>query len=156
MCLSFSRLPPVVSLPTPQPRGSMAWSGLYTIHKGRSMGGTCRHYFDVVMGYVCFVALSVLRCVSESVYVCGGTQGTSPEPFEFAISSSVFFRRSCSFESHRIPNKNAEGEFPTEQTCEIRCGESRCRGQITARACAVSLITAPGRLQDQIRASLRS
>lgn len=51
-----------------------------------------------------------------------------------------------SFQSRGILNKNAEREFAADAalTCKIRCGESRRRGQMTARACGVGLITAPG------------
>lgn len=46
--------------PPHQPQGSNAWPGLYTIHRDHSMGEKWSHYFHAVMGYICFVALSVL------------------------------------------------------------------------------------------------
>ena len=44
----------------PHPQGSNAWMGLYTIHKDHYVGEKWAHYCQAVMvGYICFVALSV-------------------------------------------------------------------------------------------------
>lgn len=146
--------------PTPQspPTASNAWSGLYTIHKGRSMGGKWSHYSGAVMGRIRFVAPSVAALLSflrDTLARSGPRRlgrGASPRN---PLSSRAAQARPSRRHGRGCSGSKGGERISNGRRANVRnqMWRKQMSGSNNRRAC---LVPAPGRLHDHTRASLRA